>query len=56
MLRYTRRAIGVAVSVMKLRASGFHVSARVSTEPDFSNRGNPENDLGERREKNGGSP
>jgi len=56
MLRYTRRTTCSVVCVMKLRARGFHVGTRVSAEPGFSNRGNAEDDLRERCEKDSGSP
>ena len=56
MLRNARRAVGIVVCVMKLRALGFHVSCCVDAARSFSNRGNAEDDLRERGEKNGGSP
>ena len=56
MLRNARRAIGIVVRVMKLRARGFHVRRGVDAERCFSERGNAKDDLRERGEKNSWPP
>jgi hypothetical protein len=56
MLRKARRAVGIVVCMMKLRARGFHVRCCVNAERCFSNRSNAENDLRDRGEKDSRSP
>ena len=56
MLRNARRAVGIVVCVMTLRARSFHVRRGVDADRCFSERGNAKDDLRERGEKHSGPP